>query len=52
MVQDVTRDSSGDFKTLLTMLCQGKREPGTAVDMNQAEKDAKALAEVSYYPIH
>ena len=47
MVQDVTRDSSGDFKNLLVMLCEGRRETATAVNMNEADKDAKSLSEVS-----
>ncbi|XP_060594031.1 uncharacterized protein LOC132748437 isoform X2 [Ruditapes philippinarum] len=41
--KDVTRDAGADLKNLLLNLARGERAAGTAVNMQQAQKDAKDL---------
>ena len=47
MEMDVTRDSSGQFQSLLSQMCKGERVGGSAVDMNEAQRDARELYQVS-----
>ena len=51
MELDITRDSTGDFQALLIELCKGQRDTNTAVNMAEAQADAKELYNVSYLQI-
>lgn len=44
--KEVTRDAGADLKNLLLHLARGERAAGTAVNVQQAQKDAKDLQKV------
>ena len=43
LLVDVEKDTSGEFKELLTDLLNAEREDGSKVDQEQAETDAKVF---------
>jgi hypothetical protein len=46
---NISSDTSGNFKKVLIGICAATRDEGTTVDKDQAKRDAQALFDVSIY---